>query len=115
MNIDKLKVVRDVLRDDSLRGVTFDMKVALEPSHECGTAACIAGYTVLIFAPEEFGDPECLDADDVTTRAREILGLTPEQEVDLFYPEDMASITRADAVDALDALIASVEQAKAAA
>lgn len=72
--------------------------------HPCGTAACIAGWTLALFAPNKRGG----DADDAQT----LLGLDEYQADELFLPQGYRNsrrYTQARAVRTLDHLIATGE------
>lgn len=67
---------------------------------DCGTAACIAGWTVALFDPQQ---PNLM----LATQAKNLLDLTQTQADSLFYPTSFYSgkITQAQVIKALDSLI----------
>jgi hypothetical protein len=87
----------DVSRSDvtvSDVGIFTDL-YPLEALKGCGTSACLAGFTVLLTAPEgtlHTSNGELLIVDGcvryVETYAQEQLGLTEEQIDDVFYEKD---------------------------
>lgn len=97
-----LRRIRDFIA--SLPPERFDMSSFGSPRigllAECGTAACIAGWTCAVFAPAT----PLLDTDQVAGR---LLGLDDEQQFELFFPDRMDLRTRDDAVGVLDVLLAS--------
>lgn len=118
LNIPNIKRVRDVIA--GLPDERFDMRDLYrkngEETHptsagagslvrECNTAACIAGWTVALLAPEE-----ARAADAVT--AMYLLGLDERQRGALFMPpgyHQAGRYSRAQAVAVLDHLIETGE------
>lgn len=70
--------------------------------HDCGTAACIAGWALTLFKPE---------VTNIGSSAQTVLGLTNEQAYELFEPEGYSDedanerFTAQAAVAALDHLL----------
>jgi hypothetical protein len=67
----------------------------------CGSYGCIAGHAVLLADPHG-------PTDEIYSRAREWLGLDPEQAFDLFRPDEdvfnWGRITNVIAADVIDGL-----------
>lgn len=76
-----------------------------EMTHECGTAACIAGWTLSLFRKAS------VEIWEVEHIAASILGLTIDQACDLFMPPGFVhnKQTRAQAVATLDRLLETGE------
>lgn len=116
MNRENIKKVRDVIA--KLPGKRFSMKTYISidgndaPGEtpgaaiaECGTAACIAGWAVVLLAP----DCPRIDIDDV---AAGVLGLSHSDANELFTPRGYSApglYTRPHAVRVLDHLLATGE------
>jgi hypothetical protein len=98
LNKKRLLQLADVLEAHSIPDVGFNMwtfYIELDKAerglrdysnHKCGTVACIAGHTLLLF--EENGRrilEERSFVDDISQKAAEILGLRPWQTSELFY------------------------------
>lgn len=68
--------------------------------HDCGTAACIAGWTCVIW-------PGASPDDYVDDFAERQLGLTNEQAYQLFFPRgyEWAGYTRSDAIAAIQSML----------
>jgi hypothetical protein len=108
MNRENIKKVRDVIA--GLRPQRFDMcqwataDDAVHLHRDCGTAACIGGWTnALLSSPAEFMDFDL---------AGKRLGITLGQTYKLFMPEDYdvpGHYTRAHAVRVLDHLLETGE------
>jgi hypothetical protein len=126
LNLPRLKQVRDHVvahPDQHDQGEWFiDINGYEKPcviGSECGTAACVAGWTVLLNGDQPikmaFPDHGYTSASsvalinggvmDIDDRAQQILGLTDDQAQELFY--DISTPQRA--VDYLNDLIASAE------
>lgn len=113
MNVENIKRVRDHIA--SLPPERFDMTVygghvtedgdVVEDLRadvsDCGTVACICGWTVAIFGVGEGLDDQ--------SAACEVLGLTEMQGDLLFIPDPRNGRTSADAARVLDHLIATGE------
>jgi len=67
--------------DDQLLLDIFDGEAAVPAIEACNTTACVAGWAVLVGAQGETGV-------DVPERARELLGISYEQSLRLFYGSD---------------------------
>ena len=97
MNTEKLKKLRDVVKDAD----EFDMGYF----SLCGTPQCLAGHTCAMEGMSVFGSraagPEGNRVDCHNTAA-EILGLTDDQAMDMFYQYGAA---RAEALAMLDTAI----------
>lgn len=130
MNVERITTLRDhiaALPPEKFNlGSWFSSPVKLPTAgafHKCGTSACIAGWALVLFAPDE-----PLYMVDVPNDAAEILGLTNEQANDLFTPERadyageddrpggvlpdplwLGDVTNEQAVKVLDHLIATGE------
>lgn len=105
MNIHRLMLVRDqiaVLADDQFRMEWYGEPAKLK--YTCGTAGCIAGWTCALFAPETPSN-----TDNVSSKAQTLLDLTDEEAAQLFCGlvsrRVLSSVTRSDAVHAIDTLI----------
>lgn len=116
LNRENVKRVRDFLAE--LPPERFDMRAlisrgdhdlwlkgdaAFSVLNECGTAACIAGWAIYILIPGATSD---LGAEGLYG----LLGITPEQGVDLFEPDgfmEPGRYTIAQAVAVLDHLLAT--------
>ena len=95
---------------EGLEGVRFNMQTF---RNSCGTAGCIGGHAVAIYAPEIWATGSGCD---VKAPAKELLGLTIGQAEELFFVsgmqwEDMKDITPAMAAATLEnfALTGKVE------
>lgn len=108
MNIERLRQVRDKIRNSPRhfnmhQGITLAKFSPMqrpvptvpvgEAFNECGTVACIAGWTVILIEPEaqvpfSFTLSNELNWMTISERARQILGLTPQQADDLFHLSD---------------------------
>jgi len=96
-----VKLLRRVKRHILAEPKRLDMNQWVKPSRQspCGTAACIAGWTVLLSGPEEkiaevSKTRTLYEANEaaiggfgvgIGERARQLLGLTYEQSVRLFH------------------------------
>lgn len=116
MNKDNIRKVRDVIA--SQPAAKFDMARLfttqdlrdwwiLRPDavlNECGTAACIAGWTLVVFQPEQLSTKGAVDAEPY-------LGLNEGQAFKLFTPPGWKTerYTRAHAVRVLDHLLETGE------
>lgn len=117
MRADRLQQLRDHL--DQLPDERFDMRFYSaekghprigRPSfgpvlHNCGTAACVAGWAMALFAPR--ARPA-----RVWNKAAELLGLDPGQAHELFEPDGYwipDAYSRIQAVATLDHLIKTGE------
>lgn len=102
MNVDRMKKLSEALRTGST-GMKFDMNYV---ETDCGTAGCICGHAVLMFA---YRDKDT--SWDVAT-GRIVLGLSVAQQTELFTPgidrrgppadyshEFYTAVRAADAVD----------------
>lgn len=91
MNIKRLKVVRDYLKTVKKKNFFMPVIVMHNESgrvkrehllnHGCGTAACIAGYTVALFKKRKWLDE---DEQMIWSEARELLDLTEDEANELF-------------------------------
>lgn len=104
MNRDNIKLVRDVIA--ALPDEKFAMHDWItsdhDPRHDCGTAACIGGWTATLLLTNRF------HFDD----AGQALGLEYNQYVALFCPpgyEQRGRYTRQDAIRTLDHLLETGE------
>lgn len=102
MDTEKLSQIADTIEQNN-GPLIFDMGCYRE-ERVCGTAACIAGYTIAIFKPDEWKK----DSDHILynqTAARKELELTDEEAEDLFlgdYPcTFLVKITAREAVNTL--------------
>lgn len=90
MNLDAIRVVRDALRDNSIKNFTFDMNNVLVEDTEigrnpCGTKGCIAGAAVLTVG----GGKAIFPGNAYDSIAAKALDLTDTEMRNLFYPDDM--------------------------
>jgi len=78
MNKARILELADIIENDSLRHMKFDMNIYLaDDDLGCGSVGCIAGYAVA-----KWGDPE---TDKATwSEAEELLDLTPDEHGQLF-------------------------------
>ncbi len=95
---------------EGLEGVRFDMQTF---RGYCGTAGCLAGYAIAVYAPELWA---AVSACDIKLPAQRLLGLTDRQAEELFYVEgvnfsELKKITPAMAAATLEnyALTGKVE------
>ena len=109
MNKERLLDVADMIENDRLPHVVFDMnqwtkhRPSINP--ECGTAACIAGYALCA----AYGNREAKKRFNshigwiaAQRKARRILGLSPYEATKLFSPSrNLRAITREQAVKVL--------------
>ena len=123
MNRERLKTLRDHLAglsDERVRLNGYFMR-ADDPSGtdiypkspddflaDCGTAACVAGWSVTLFGKYVEGNAGTGDA------AGALLGLTPDQSDKLFQPrgwvrdgDDDLAYGRLDAIAAIDSMLAN--------
>ena len=85
MNRERLLKLADVIENDSLPGVEFDMnrfsgdheEYVRDFSPSCGTACCIGGYACLLFGDDD-------DRFDSHTASR-VLDLTSDEAFGLFF------------------------------
>ena len=88
MNKERILEIADLI-EAGHKGMVFDMST-YGHRHPCGTAACIAGWTVARF--DTTGQATRIDhrrplvADNVLGWARDALGLEHERACDLFIP-----------------------------
>ena len=102
MNIERLKMVRDKIA--SLPESALNMRTCgREADNECGTAACIGGWTYAVMHPEH---PLARNG-ALLFHSSAWLGLTDDEEQELFYPPSEGGwwATRDQAVRVLDILI----------
>ena len=102
MNRKRLADLADIIENDRLPNVVFDMSTVAERrrdiNQKCGTAACIAGYALCA----AYGNRKARELDCATARAAHILGLTDKQSNDLFFPDGWyLGKTKAEAVRVL--------------
>lgn len=110
MNKEALLTVADVIENQSLNSVKFDMcyfnsdAAASVREPDCGTTACIAGYALAYYDPK-FYKRVGLGETTGHSRAQELLGLSEAESDDLFYAfganQDLADITAERAVAVL--------------
>ena len=111
MNRERLTILRDHLAslpDERVMMAYFFAQGGLQyPSseavtseilHNCGTAACIAGWAAHLFRSEIPG----VFADDVAESALE---LTQDQSLALFFPYDLAGLDRVAAIAAIQSML----------
>lgn len=99
MNKELILKVADAIENDSIKGLKFNMNY-FGIKMECGTVACIAGYTYALHNNTLPGDAYY---DDIRFGAQEALGLTRIEANKLFYAEGSRY---EDALDELPAHVA---------
>lgn len=129
LNIERLRILAEDLRAKSAE--QFDLRFWFDKTNmedlppaiipRCTSCACIAGDALVLFAPDT-----PVDANQISARAAELLGLTKVQASDLFEPwsnlygvwdepgylpagRERESITAAEAARVIDNLIATGE------
>ena len=111
MNREAIQQVIDLIRN-SPPGINFDMS-HFAGLHDCGTAACIAGYAIAMKVKSYSSDDiYAVIGADFIQPAAEILGLTYEQGDALFLPgcfDGWEKITPAHAIAVLNDLLATGE------
>lgn len=126
MNIERMLRVADAIEKHEISWLGFNMTyLALEiddftyadnSGHACGSAGCIAGWTIAVFKKfKKFEDFEKFEEhysatsefEAIWDKAMKLLGLTEEESSDLFNPcgpvliENMKDITPCEAVNQL--------------
>lgn len=109
MNKERLLDLADIIENDRLPNVKFDMTVGVahRPSinPECGTAACIAGYALCAAFGNKVAKKKFLFWGNAWFAAKRVLGLSAHEASRLFEPYDdnnkIARKTRAQAVKVL--------------
>lgn len=97
MNKEAMYKVADTIEKHSAVALNMYDWIAQRPvypdEHHCGTAACIAGFTLLALDPKRFMEAQSnvnmlgQTVEDVMTPAGALLGLDPFEAGDLFVPE----------------------------
>lgn len=92
MNKDNFNRVLNRLKNTPAKRISMsifcsgnDMSSLLIKDNECGTAGCIAGYTVAELCSKE--EIRTLMITEIATKAMILLGITENQRKVLFYPE----------------------------
>ena len=99
MNIEKIEKLIHMLRShpDGYEQTTWGSRWLNDSDHSCGTAACLAGYAVLMegyelwFGPDKYETEECVNAQGelfyIFDVAQKILGLDKKTARILFSPD----------------------------
>jgi len=110
MNIEHIKILTETIKQAEESESFFDDNgFNIESfTHSCGTASCIGGYAVALAKDMDVRSGNLTGiAEDFEAVARDYLGLSYSEGVDLFYPEhdNWAEIDKNAAIKVLENLI----------